>query len=96
MNLNNKIQRFLEIKEQMKSLETELKVIENDLKAAGSVETDMFSVTVSEQSREFLKGIKDVASVFGREALDSNGLIGVTTYQVVRAKALAGEKKEAA
>lgn len=97
MNLNNKAQRYLELKEQMKAMESELEAIVAEFKALGSMSTPDYNISVSEQTREFLKGIKEVSAVFGKEALENNNLIGRTTYQVVKVtKVKTGEKTEAA
>jgi len=92
MNLNQKIQKYQEIKEQIVAMEKELSNISEEFKAMGSFETDVFNVKISQQSREYLKGIKDVAAVVGRDILDQNNLIGITTYQVIRIS----EKKKGA
>lgn len=95
--MNDKIQRYQEIKKMMAELESEMKLIGEEFKEKGSFETDLFSVKISEQSREFLKGIKDVAAVVGREVLDQNGLVGTTTYQTIRISELkAASKSDAA
>lgn len=92
MELNSKVQKYKELKSLISDMEKELETLAEEFKAMGSFDTEQYAVKISEQSREFLKGIKDVAAVFGRENLEKNNLIGTTTYQTIRVS----EKKQQA
>jgi hypothetical protein len=84
MTNEQKIQRLLDLKDLISSLEKEKKSIEEEFKTVGSFQTTNFDVAVSETTRFYMKGVDAVMNVFGELALIQNDLVSKSTFKTVK------------
>lgn len=83
-NLNGKIQRYLELKDMIKEMEAEMETLKESFIDMGDLETNAYSIKITEQSRQYLAGIEAVALVVGKDVLEKNQLIKTSVYPVVK------------
>lgn len=87
MRITNQVLiRFIEIKDQIKTLEMELKVIKDGIEASGGVETSEYLASVSIKTRTQMAGVEECSEALGRHLLDKHGLIKTHSYNQIDVK----------
>lgn len=83
---NQVLIRYLEIKEQIKQLELEEKVIKESIIEAGGIESQDYLASVTERSRTQMASVDECSKALGRETLVEHGLIKTHKYLQVDVK----------
>lgn len=83
-NMNALAAEFKTLKEEISRKEKRAEEIGRIFKQAGSMVTEDFVITVTDQERVGLVGLAKVEEALGREALEKNSLISTVSYKVVK------------
>ncbi len=84
--MNQTLLTFLQIKEQISALEKQLKPLETEIKAAGSMENAMFIVEVKEITVHRTVGCEELLEKVGFVETEKLGLIKSSTYNKLTVK----------
>lgn len=86
MNLNQKAQRYLEIKSLIKSLELEMGIISEEFKEKGSFSTADYQVEVLDEERNSVVSMTELIVALGEEVVINKNLSKKTKFQKLSVK----------
>lgn len=78
------LKEFLELQQTIKVATKRLEEIKAVCKERGTFHTRLYACVVVEQPQERLAGLESVSLVFGRDVLESNGLINRFSSLIVK------------
>jgi len=83
---NHTLAQYLAIKEQITALEKQLKPLKEEIEAAGSLETDQFSVEIKAVTVNRTVGCDELLEKVGIVKVNELGLIKESTYNKITVK----------